>query len=64
MENIVLTEIVVAVRRCNRLLKRIVAIQNGYTNPSFIKTIISEDADYHETELLTNEDIGYLYWTE
>lgn len=35
-------------RLSNRLLKRIVTVQNGYTNPLLLKhlTIISEDADY------------------
>ena len=28
---------IVAVRRSNRLLKRIVTVQNGFTNPLFIK---------------------------
>lgn len=37
MENNILTEIIVAVRRNNRLLKRIVTIQNVFTNPPFIK---------------------------
>ena len=39
---------IVVVRRSNRLLKRIVTIQNGFTIPILLKhlTIISEDADY------------------
>ena len=59
MENIVLTEIFVAMRWYNRLLKRIVAIQNGYTNPSFIKTYISEDTDYI---IWTELQYQWRYW--
>lgn len=41
MENIVLTEIIIAVRRSNRLLKRIVTIQNGFTFPPLSSCIDS-----------------------
>ena len=30
---------IVAMRRCNRLLKRIVTVQNGFTNPLLLKHI-------------------------
>lgn len=39
MENNILTEIIVAVRRSNRLLKRIVTIQNVFTNPLLLKQL-------------------------
>ena len=65
MENNILTEIIVAVRRSNRLLKRIVTIQNVFTNPLLLKHIsVKMLITQFERNHNTIEDNGYTYWTE
>lgn len=57
MENNILTEIIVAVRRSNRLLKRIVTVQNGFTNPLLLKQLSVKMLITY----LTESQAHYLY---
>lgn len=65
MENNILTEIFVAVRRSNRLLKRIVTIvvRNGLVDDTTrnisVKMLITTKRNHN-----TIEDNGYIYRTE
>lgn len=53
---------IVVVRRSNRLLKRIVTIQNGFTIPLLLKHIsVKMLITYSEQNHNTIEDNGYLY---
>ena len=66
MENIVLTEIIVAVRRSNRLLKRIVTVQNGFTFPLLSSCIdsIGRKTSSRRTEFSSpyiSEEADYIF---